>query len=90
MANETGKEAGKTLNKRPAGALFNARIKSMLCVAGCYECLAVCKYGVFRKSEDGKVEAAGGQRCAGCLKCVSVCRTKAVHILPGGVFSRTR
>jgi Pyruvate/2-oxoacid:ferredoxin oxidoreductase delta subunit len=90
MADQPGKEGRKNLNKRPAGALFIARIKSMLCVVGCFECLAVCKFGVFRRTEEGKVEAASEQRCAGCLKCISVCRTKAIHILPGGVFSRTR
>lgn len=82
---------GNSHNRRRAGVagLFTARIKPLLCV-GCDECLAVCKYGVFRQTADGKVEAKIGQKCLGCHKCLAVCRTKAIQILPGLGFCRTR
>ncbi|MBI5594321.1 MAG: 4Fe-4S dicluster domain-containing protein [Deltaproteobacteria bacterium] len=92
MPDQTGSEGnGSVNNRRRAGVagLFTARIKSMLCV-GCGECLAVCKYGVLRRTSDGKVEAKIGQKCLGCHKCIAVCRTKAIQILPGIGFSRTR
>jgi Pyruvate/2-oxoacid:ferredoxin oxidoreductase delta subunit len=92
MPDETGNDGnGSSHNRQRAGIarLFTARVKPLLCV-GCDECLAVCKYGVLRRTADGKVEAKSGQHCAGCLKCLEVCRTKAIHILPGNCFARTR
>lgn len=92
MPDQTGNNGnGKSPNRQRAGLrrLFTARVKPLLCV-GCDECLAECKYGVLRRTTDGKVEARSGQHCAGCLKCLDVCRTKAIHILPGNCFARTR
>jgi len=82
---------GNFHNRRRAGTggLFTARIKPLICV-GCDECLAVCRYGVFRRTADGKIEAKSDHKCVGCLKCLEVCRTKAIHILPGKGFTRTR
>lgn len=71
------------------GGLFIARIKPMLCV-GCDECLSACKYGVFKKAAEGKVEVHHPNRCKGCLDCLRVCLTKAIHILPGRGIGRTR